>query len=73
MDRKEYPSDKADRFIIRMPTGLRQKVKEEACKDGGRSMNSLIVEFIQAGMARLEKTKAPDVRASRAFKTPIER
>ncbi|GJD58352.1 Arc family DNA-binding protein [Methylobacterium dankookense] len=47
-DREPYPSDLAERFQLRMPTGLRDRVKAEA-ETNKRSMNAEII-------ARLELT-----------------
>lgn len=40
------PSDIADKFMLRMPDGLRERLKVEAAKNG-RSMNSEIIARIE--------------------------
>jgi plasmid stability protein len=39
---RDYPSDKQDQFMVRLPDGLREDIKT-AAKENGRSMNSEIV------------------------------
>ncbi len=51
MDRDAYPSELKDRFILRLPQGMRDLIAEEA-KARGRSMNA---EFI----ARLQESFEP--------------
>ncbi|WP_375597562.1 Arc family DNA-binding protein [Devosia sp. Naph2] len=46
MSKKPYPSDIADRFIVRLPEGMRERLKDEAAKNG-RSMNSEIVSRLE--------------------------
>lgn len=46
-DEKAYPSQQQDRFIVRLPDGLRDRIKETA-KANGRSMNAEIVSCLQA-------------------------
>lgn len=48
MTRNPYPSEVQDRFIVRLPNGMREKIAEIA-KANGRSMNAEIV-------ARLEQS-----------------
>lgn len=50
----KYPSQEADRFQVRMPEGLRDKLREAAAANG-RSMNAEIVK-------RLEDTFEIDAR-----------
>lgn len=40
------PSDIADKFMLRMPDGMRERLKDEAAKSG-RSMNAEIVSRLQ--------------------------
>jgi hypothetical protein len=51
MPADKYPSELADRFIVRLPDGMRDKIAE-AAKRNNRSMNSEIV-------ARLQQTLEP--------------
>ncbi|WP_257835238.1 Arc family DNA-binding protein [Burkholderia glumae] len=56
MEKKPYPSETQERFIVRFPDGMRDRIAE-AAKANNRSMNAEIV-------ARLEQ--------SFAFDTPID-
>lgn len=47
MARKPYPSEQADRFIIRMPDGLRDRIAQVA-KENNRSMNAEIIARLEA-------------------------
>lgn len=47
-EEKEFPSDRADKFVVRFPEGMRERIAE-AAKANNRSMNAEIV-------ARLEKS-----------------
>ncbi len=47
-----FPSDKQDQYMIRFPDGMRDRLKDEAAKNG-RSLNAEII-------ARLERTLEPD-------------
>jgi hypothetical protein len=42
---KNAPSDTQDKFIIRMPNGLRDRIKKKA-DDNNRSMNAEIVQLL---------------------------
>jgi hypothetical protein len=44
-DETKYPSDAADRFQVRLPPGLRERIAETA-KANSRSMNSEIVSTL---------------------------
>lgn len=48
MEKKPYPSETQERFIVRFPDGMRDRITEEA-KKNNRSMNAEIV-------ARLERS-----------------
>lgn len=48
MEKKPYPSETQERFIVRFPDGMRDRIAEEA-KKNNRSMNAEIV-------ARLERS-----------------
>lgn len=45
-EKQQYPSDAADRFLVRMPDGMRERIAE-AAKATGRSMNAEIVARLQ--------------------------
>jgi len=47
MSKKPYPSQTQERFIVRMPDGLRDRIAM-AAKESGRSMNSEIVRALEA-------------------------
>lgn len=45
-EREKYPSEMAERFQVRMPNGLRDRIKESAEKNN-RSMNAEIVSALE--------------------------
>jgi hypothetical protein len=45
-DVHKYPSDDAERFQVRMPPGLRERIREAAAKNN-RSMNAEIVASLE--------------------------
>lgn len=47
----KYPSDAQDKFMLRMPNGLRDRIAEVA-KANNRSMNAELVARIEASFAR---------------------
>ncbi|WP_454914962.1 Arc family DNA-binding protein [Xanthobacter sediminis] len=47
MSKQPYPSQTQDRFIVRLPDGLRDRIAE-AAKANGRSMNSEIVHVLES-------------------------
>lgn len=49
MAREPYPSETADRFIVRLPEGMRDRIREEAEKSG-RSMNAEIVVRLEQSL-----------------------
>ena len=51
MREKRYPSEKADRFVLRMPDGLRACVKDRA-QQNERSMNSELIYLIKKGIEK---------------------
>lgn len=58
----EPPSDTADKYIVRMPPGLRDKIKEEAAK-AGRSMNAEIVHHLMRAYDARAKEIIEEARA----------
>lgn len=46
-DRSQYPSEQADKFVVRFPDGMRDRIAE-AAKAAGRSMNAEIVARLEA-------------------------
>ena len=47
MKNKPYPSDTQERFIVRFPDGMRDRIAE-AAKANNRSMNSEIIARLEA-------------------------
>lgn len=45
-DGKEFPSDKADKFVVRFPDGMREKIRA-AAEANNRSMNAEIVSRLE--------------------------
>lgn len=45
MSKNPYPSDQQDKFMLRLPDGMRDRIKAEADKNG-RSMNAEIVALL---------------------------
>lgn len=43
---KKFPSDAADKFLLRLPNGMREQISE-AAKAAGRSMNAEIISRLQ--------------------------
>lgn len=50
MTEKQYPSDKQDKFMLRFPDGMRDRIREEA-EANGRSMNAEIILRLEASLA----------------------
>lgn len=50
MERKPFPSETQERFIVRFPDGMRDRIADVA-KMNNRSMNAEIVARLQASMA----------------------
>ncbi|WP_155837316.1 Arc family DNA-binding protein [Herminiimonas sp. CN] len=51
LERARYPSEMKESFVVRLPDGLRGKVKEAATKNH-RSMNSEFVHLIEQGIGK---------------------
>lgn len=47
MKENNFPSDKLDKFMLRFPDGMRERIKKMA-DDSGRSMNAEIVHRLEA-------------------------
>lgn len=47
MSKEPYPSETADRFIVRFPDGMRDRIKEAAAANN-RSMNAEIIARLEA-------------------------
>lgn len=63
----KYPSRRADQFVIRLPDGWRDTIKDVAAKHH-RTMNGEILAAIETGMAakgvQLETEKTAEVAPS---------
>lgn len=49
-ERSSYPSEQADKFLLRLPDGMRERLKAEA-EVNKRSMNAEIVARLEASFA----------------------
>jgi len=56
MREKLYPSEQAERFIVRFPEGMRDEIKELAEKNR-RSMNAEIVAWLEKGLEQQNQQK----------------
>lgn len=73
--RKPYPSEKQDQYMLRLPNGMRDRLKAEAEKNR-RSLSAEIVARLEASLVRQElgggiMGKAEDVK--RVFDPETER
>lgn len=75
----KYPSEEQDRFIVRMPDGMRERIAAIA-KENSRSMNAEIVRVLEEAFppepspAQLEESIAELLRfASRSGGSPNRR
>jgi len=59
---KKYPSDKQDKFMLRLPEGMRDRIRLESEKIG-RSMNAEIVARLERS---LSEGATPEYRSSAA-------
>lgn len=57
-DGKEFPSDKADKFVVRFPDGMREKIRA-AAEANNRSMNAEIIARLQDSFAAEDGLKHP--------------
>lgn len=48
-EKQKTPSQQADRFIVRLPDGMRDKIKQQSASNH-RSMNAEMVFLIERGM-----------------------
>lgn len=63
-EEKSYPSDKADKVLVRMPDGMRDRLKA-AAKMNKRTMNAEII-------ARLEESWSPRLDAAWILEAPVD-
>jgi hypothetical protein len=59
-DIHKYPSQVADRFQVRMPDGLRDRIAD-AAKKAGRSMNTEIVSRLEKSFTAISEASAVEV------------
>lgn len=52
-----YPSENADKFVVRLPDGMRDRIRVNA-EANRRSMNSEIVHYLDRALAA-EEAKGP--------------
>jgi hypothetical protein len=50
MSQKQYPSDKQDKFMLRLPDGMRALLKDLA-KNNARSLNAEIVKRLEDSLS----------------------
>lgn len=55
--REQYPSEMQDRVMVRLPDGMRDKLKA-AAKASGRTMNAEIVRRLEISFGEIEKRLA---------------
>lgn len=70
METKRFPSEELDRFIVRMPEGMRARIAA-AAKDSGRSMNAEIVHRLEASFDR-PTTSAELAEAGRLMERKLD-
>jgi hypothetical protein len=58
----KYPSEVADRFLVRMPEGMRDRITVEAARVG-QSMNAWIVKRLEAALDQKPNIKWAPVGA----------
>ena len=59
---KKYPSQMAETYIVRMPEGMRERIREEA-KRNERSMNAEIIFHLKRALFDPLEMKKGDVPA----------
>jgi hypothetical protein len=60
MDKKPYPSETQERFIVRFPDGMRDRIAE-AAKAAGRSMNAEIVNRLDGSFRSVDVENAAGI------------
>ncbi|WP_025915785.1 Arc family DNA-binding protein [Herminiimonas sp. CN] len=66
MSHKPYPSETQDRFIVRFPDGMRDRIAEEA-KANGRSMNAEIVQRLEMTLGMTTRPNVPNISGDIPF------
>lgn len=64
MGRGDFPSAKQDQFMVRFPDGMRERIKEEAARNG-RSMNAEIIHHLQQSLETSKLRLQPGIPVSR--------
>lgn len=71
--REPYPSETKDRFMVRLPDGMREKIKT-AADAANRTMNGEIVARLEAsfddGMKPSQRAQGPKTHAAQIFPDP---
>lgn len=57
------PSEAQDKFIVRLPDGMREQLKA-AAEGNGRSMTSEVVERLRASFEKNQAQQVPDFTAA---------
>lgn len=70
MARDPYPSETQDRFLLRMPDGMRDRLKAEA-EANKRSMNAEIVARLEASLSEDFVTKTSAKKGEESLRTLI--
>lgn len=73
MTKKPYPSDKLDQYIVRFPSGMRDRIKE-AAEANNRSMNAEIISRLEESFDpnRMVVTSIDDVPELAAIKQKMD-
>lgn len=69
--RSEYPSEQSDKFLVRLPEGMRERITEEA-KRAGRSMNAEIVHRLEQSFHEMQVYHYGNPEVEDLIKTVIE-
>jgi hypothetical protein len=56
---KSFPSQGLDKFVLRLPTGMRDRIGAVA-RANNRSMNAEIVSRLEASLQQVESEEVPD-------------
>jgi len=62
--RKPYPSEKQERFIVRLPDGMRDQIAE-AAKSNNRTMNAEVVSRLQKSFEAEQRQLLSEIRRMR--------
>jgi hypothetical protein len=57
--KSNFPSRALDKFVVRLPAGMRDQLAEAAQKNN-RTMNAEIVSRLEASLQRVENEEVPD-------------